>query len=209
MFITVDIPPASIPAPCVGGHIALDFLNSIAAPHGQMLEWISDGGALLRWLEGADVICATDRSTALQTFSQAQIDEVAGRSRELREWFRTLLARVKEEGSTGVSREDIDKLNGVFWASTISLHIQRDEAQQLRLTSKNRLLSPSDFLTPIACSMASLLCDIDLNRVSRCEGPGCSIWFYDRSKSHRRRWCSQSGCGNRAKVAAYRERLKN
>ncbi|MDX3854896.1 CGNR zinc finger domain-containing protein [Streptomyces sp. AK02-01A] len=34
------------------------------------------------------------------------------------------------------------------------------------------------------------------------------LWFYDRTKSHRRRWwwCSMETCGNRTKVRARRSR---
>nr|WP_254214234.1 CGNR zinc finger domain-containing protein [Burkholderia multivorans] len=32
------------------------------------------------------------------------------------------------------------------------------------------------------------------------------LWFLDRTKSHRRRWCSKALCGNRQKVAAFRRR---
>jgi len=35
------------------------------------------------------------------------------------------------------------------------------------------------------------------------------MWFYDRTKSHRRRWCSMALCGNRAKARAHRERQSN
>jgi predicted RNA-binding Zn ribbon-like protein len=42
--------------------------------------------------------------------------------------------------------------------------------------------------------------------VRRCEGVDCVLWFYDRTKAHRRRWCSMEGCGNRAKVARFRSR---
>jgi predicted RNA-binding Zn ribbon-like protein len=30
--------------------------------------------------------------------------------------------------------------------------------------------------------------------------------FYDRTKSHKRRWCSMALCGNRHKVAEFRKR---
>ena len=46
--------------------------------------------------------------------------------------------------------------------------------------------------------------DFDLVRL--CEGKACVLWFYDRTKGHRRRWCTSTGCGNRAKVAAFRAR---
>lgn len=40
--------------------------------------------------------------------------------------------------------------------------------------------------------------------LSACDG--CGVPFIDRSRNHRRRWCKTGGCGNRAKVAAWRER---
>lgn len=42
------------------------------------------------------------------------------------------------------------------------------------------------------------------HRLRLCDG--CGAIFTDRSRSGKRRWCSMNGCGNRAKVAAYRRR---
>jgi predicted RNA-binding Zn ribbon-like protein len=36
----------------------------------------------------------------------------------------------------------------------------------------------------------------------------CRMLFLDRSRGRRRRWCSMAECGNRAKVAAHRERAR-
>jgi predicted RNA-binding Zn ribbon-like protein len=41
--------------------------------------------------------------------------------------------------------------------------------------------------------------------VRNCEG--CSIWFYDHTKAHRRRWCSMALCGNRSKARSHRQRV--
>lgn len=41
-----------------------------------------------------------------------------------------------------------------------------------------------------------------------CEQDDCRGLFLDRSRGERRRWCSMSRCGNRAKVAAFRKRQK-
>ncbi|HEX8403835.1 MAG TPA: CGNR zinc finger domain-containing protein, partial [Duganella sp.] len=40
----------------------------------------------------------------------------------------------------------------------------------------------------------------------QCEHPECILWFYDRTKSHKRRWCSMALCGNRYKAAQFRKR---
>jgi predicted RNA-binding Zn ribbon-like protein len=44
------------------------------------------------------------------------------------------------------------------------------------------------------------------SRIHTCEGEGCAILFLDLSRSGGRRWCSMSGCGNRAKARAFRKR---
>ena len=42
-----------------------------------------------------------------------------------------------------------------------------------------------------------------------CEQDDCAGLFLDRSRGERRRWCSMSRCGSRAKVAAFRQRQKD
>ncbi|MNR58262.1 CGNR zinc finger [compost metagenome] len=62
------------------------------------------------------------------------------------------------------------------------------------------------YLAPLAEMAAQLLVEGDFNLVRECEHPDCVLWFYDRTKSHRRRWCSMALCGNRHKVAEFRKR---
>ncbi|WP_246856811.1 CGNR zinc finger domain-containing protein [Brenneria corticis] len=63
-------------------------------------------------------------------------------------------------------------------------------------------------LGPIAELAASLISEKSFELVRKCEHPECSLWFYDRTKAHRRRWCSMALCGNRAKVARFRRQQK-
>jgi len=44
--------------------------------------------------------------------------------------------------------------------------------------------------------------------VRECGNPACTLWFLDTTKAQRRRWCTVEICGNRAKAAAHRRRLK-
>jgi len=48
---------------------------------------------------------------------------------------------------------------------------------------------------------ASLLAAGDRHLVRQCDGVDCTMWFYDRTKAHRRRWCSMALCGNRPRHA--------
>jgi predicted RNA-binding Zn ribbon-like protein len=45
--------------------------------------------------------------------------------------------------------------------------------------------------------------------VKACEGTNCTLLFADHTRRRARRWCSMAICGNRAKQAAHRERLKH
>jgi predicted RNA-binding Zn ribbon-like protein len=48
-----------------------------------------------------------------------------------------------------------------------------------------------------------------LDRLKMCPAEDCQWVFFDRSKPRSRRWCSSTGCGNRAKTRTYRERHKH
>ena len=44
------------------------------------------------------------------------------------------------------------------------------------------------------------------DRIRGCANPPCVLYFFDTSKNGTRRWCSMSGCGNRAKAARHHAR---
>jgi predicted RNA-binding Zn ribbon-like protein len=66
--------------------------------------------------------------------------------------------------------------------------------------------SPEEILAPVAELAARLFISHDAAFIKHCEDAQCLLWFVDRTKSHHRRWCSMAVCGNRNKVAAYRQR---
>jgi predicted RNA-binding Zn ribbon-like protein len=47
-----------------------------------------------------------------------------------------------------------------------------------------------------------------LDRLRRCDGPGCGWLFLDHTRNRSRRWCDPADCGNRARVRAYAERRR-
>ena len=72
--------------------------------------------------------------------------------------------------------------------------------------SCSRIVVARQLLAPLAEAAAHLLATADFTLVRKCEDHACTLWFLDRTKSHRRRWCSMALCGNRNKVAAFRQR---
>jgi predicted RNA-binding Zn ribbon-like protein len=64
-------------------------------------------------------------------------------------------------------------------------------------------------LWPIARSAADLLTSDSVSRLRECAGEGCSWLFLDSSRNGRRKWCSMSGCGNRAKARRHYARCRS
>lgn len=58
-------------------------------------------------------------------------------------------------------------------------------------------------LAALARSAAEIMAEGARARLRLCANPNCGLFFYDDSRTHRRRWCSMTTCGNRSKVAAF------
>src|SRR5579884_3944060 len=58
----------------------------------------------------------------------------------------------------------------------------------------------------LARSAAEILAEESAARLRICANPSCSLFFYDDSRTRRRRWCTMTLCGNRSKVAAFARR---
>jgi predicted RNA-binding Zn ribbon-like protein len=61
-------------------------------------------------------------------------------------------------------------------------------------------------LAAIARSAAELLVEGPAAPIRHCANPACRLFFYDDSRTRRRRWCSMKLCGNRHKVASFLKR---
>jgi predicted RNA-binding Zn ribbon-like protein len=72
-----------------------------------------------------------------------------------------------------------------------------------------RIESADALAAVVAAQIASFVATEQPGLVKRCVGPGCTLWFVDRTKRHSRLFCSATACGNRAKVAAFRERQRD
>jgi predicted RNA-binding Zn ribbon-like protein len=58
-------------------------------------------------------------------------------------------------------------------------------------------------LAAVARSGAEIIAEGAQARLRLCANAHCGLFFYDLSRTHRRRWCSMTVCGNRSKVAAF------
>lgn len=206
-------PPAKdslIPRPdpmWFGDHLALDFLNTTAVLRGQTVEWLRDGDDWIGWLCAAGALPAAAGKRLRAQAEASALDDCVRDAIHLRDWFRGLLVRLKTDGG-GATEADLAPLNVVLASAPLFRRIDTPRDSPPRLIAEQAWRHAGDTLAPVAAAMADLICESDLDLVRTCENPQCTMWFLDRTKGHRRRWCSQAICGNRAKVAAFRARRK-
>lgn len=177
-----------------GGHPALNLLNTVAPRNGKSVDSLNSGNDVLQWLDRA----GWPLTKGSRPFLPPRLLKTA---RALREEIRTLI-----ENRKAGKRLNLETLN-TFLAKSESysqLLPGPDKTLDLQRTWKQH--TAEQVLGPLAEASAELLAEGDFSLIRRCENKLCSLWFYDHTRSHRRRWCSMATCGNRAKVTAFRDR---
>lgn len=189
----------------VGDHAALDFLNSIAAPHGEVIESIFNGKAYLSWLANTGLLAPSEAHKLLVKFGKPAVDRVAQEARELREWFRQEISKSSDAHVQWQTGNVMSKLNPIL--SMGCSHLQLEMLNKhLTLVERHEFARARQLLVPVAQCIAGLMTEGDTSLIKCCANPPCTLWFYDCTKTHRRRFCSAAVCGNRVKVAAFRLR---
>lgn len=195
------------PAIFVGDAPGLDFLNSVATPLDAPIDWIQNGEGLLGWLEQARLVPADVLQNVRTHALPGELDKVADQARNLREWFRGFVQRHKGKPLALETFGELEPLNRLLERDEAFSRIALDRGV-LALRSDRRWRSPEALLLPIGDALARLVCDENFTFVKACEGPACTLLFADHTRGHARRWCDMTICGNRAKQAAHRRRLK-
>ena len=191
----------------LGSHPALDFLNTRLTPRGAPIELIGDGASFAAWLEGSQLLPDTTAAKLRRRFGAVALDAAAAEARDLREWARDWIARWRDVPAGGY-RAELRRLNHLMARATCypEMVITKDGFQ---VSERWRLDSADELIAIVAAQVASLVATEQPALVKRCAGPGCTLWFVDRTKAHSRLFCSATACGNRAKVAAFRDRQRD
>jgi predicted RNA-binding Zn ribbon-like protein len=201
-----------LPAIFIADSLGLDFLNSIATPIDTPVDWLSDGDGLLRWLAQAKLVPEDILDELKARSMPGELDKVAEQARDLREWFRGFVRKHMGRPLAPKALNELGLLNGLLERdeafSQISRH-RNSDGDRLELRAMRRWQSPESLLLPIGEALAKFVCEEDFAGVKACEGHSCTLVFADHTRRRARRWCSMAVCGNRAKQAAHRGRLKN
>jgi predicted RNA-binding Zn ribbon-like protein len=179
----------------VGDHAAIDFINTVHMVSGVLTDTLNSDDDVRRWMVRSKL--------SLGGPSTVWADgELLRAVRELRK-----IAVKGLETGKAKKRFSVAELNA-FLSHSRSYPQLVAEGSHSRIKRSYAAHTPREFLAPLAESVADLLANADFDLIRRCAGEKCVLWFYDRTKSHHRRFCRAAVCGNRAKVSAYRARQR-
>ena len=197
------------PAIFVADLPGLDFLNSVATPVDTAIDWIADGEALLGWLFQAKLVPADALEAIAARAKRSELDKVAEQARAMREWFRGFVRDHMGRPLTADALPDLSPLNQLLEREeAFNELVRHGDSDRLELRMTRRWRSPNSLLLPIGEALARFTCEENFADVKACEGAGCTLLFVDRTARRARRWCSMAICGNRAKQAAHRNRVR-
>jgi predicted RNA-binding Zn ribbon-like protein len=200
----------------IAGDPGLDFLNSIGTPVEEVVEWIATGEDLLAWLEQADLVPGDAATTIRTNCFPGELDAVASQARALREWFRAFIFKHRGHSLGPDALNELEPLNRILerddaYGAIVARGVEAPDQSArsgLEWRTLRRWRTPDSLLLPIAHAIANFVTSEDLSRVKACEKSPCTLFFLDRTRGQARRWCSMTLCGNRAKQALYRSRVK-
>ena len=176
----------------IAGHLALDFVNTVADRLSHPRERLVTAADVDRWARHAGLL-GVRASLHLSSRQVARIRAV-----------REDLYHVVRSVSTGQMPSDATLRRLSRIAGTRQM-VYRDGRVTWEWSDSHRLLGP------IVERAAELLVSVPVGKVRQCADAGCGWVFLDRSRAGRRRWCRMVDCGNRAKARRHyqRERRAN
>jgi predicted RNA-binding Zn ribbon-like protein len=180
--------------PLAGEPLALDLVNTLAnGPGGEALDLLGSPEAAAAWLDAQH---ALGRLAGAPT---RDLDLAA--LRELRSHVAESVDRARQGAAPPPPA--LAALNEALRAAPAYPRMSWNGAAVMVIVARSG--DPHDAMrAELAQAAADLLSDPAITRVRACEGVNCRLLFLPAHQ--KRRWCSPSTCGNRARVARHYQR---
>jgi predicted RNA-binding Zn ribbon-like protein len=183
----------------IGGRLALDFVNII--PVKNDLSWEQ----LIEFLESARIV-TPERGGELLAVSRSDpqaAESLLRRAQRLADSLRLAFDAVLHRQK--VQYEWIAPINEFLRITEGHDElVSTDQDWEIQFVASESGLEW--LLAAVARSAAEIIAEGPRARLRLCANARCGLFFYDTSRTHRRRWCSMTVCGNRHKVAAFARR---
>jgi predicted RNA-binding Zn ribbon-like protein len=186
--------------------LCVDFVNTVYTP-GDSGELLGSFDDLVAFLEAAGAVDGGEarRLRTLARASPRRAETAFARALALRDMLRELLAALAPGGL--VRRQWVELVNEILrWDPGYRQLVARDDGWALATVVSQD--DPLAALVPVARSAAELIQEGPGAPARKCARPACVLYFYDASRTGKRRWCSMAVCGNRMKVASHARRQR-
>ncbi len=192
-------PPRRLPI--IGGHLALDFANTVDDPLGPARhDHAATYDDLVRWSARVGVVDDSGASGLLRLAARQPRNAQAcvQRAHELRDVLNELFGAVVDEAPDVAGPWTRLRAFATEARSVAHLAGSADGPYGWAWPQADDL---GVLLHPIASAASDLLVSEDLRRLKRCAR--CPWLFLDHSRNHSRRWCDMDDCGRAAKIELY------
>ncbi len=187
----------------LGGRLAVNFANAPSYPGVRTRE--PSWAELVAFLEASSVV-SRERGANLLALPESDpqsAEKILSRAIRLREGLRkAFAAMVRKER---VIAEWIVPINEILLITE-----GHDELTPNGPGWKVEFMAREGgldwLLAAVARSAAEIIAEGSQARLRMCANPSCGLFFFDASRTHRRRWCSMAICGNRHKVSSFAKR---
>lgn len=188
----MDFKQLSSPPLFLADNLALDFINSEYGTGDERHDCFEDDLSVIDWLIAAGLVSKGTKAPA----------GLLTEARQLRDASRAVVHAAMHSVAV-----NLDAVNRILEKGHPLTRLQWDEdSQRYHVDFHADSHSAESLLWPVADALVKLVTGDKFGFVRQCEAHNCILLFHDLSKSHRRRWCSMATCGNRMKVAAFRNR---
>jgi predicted RNA-binding Zn ribbon-like protein len=191
-----------------GGHLALDFVNTVSYRPTLAIERLPDYSRLVSFAMQSAV--RLQSGAAQNLLKHSELVPGVGKSAlqkaiQLREALFAIFSSAVERQM--VSDKAMGLLNAAVKESIEHGNLYADGRRFVWLWSGMGDKFDS-MLWPIARAAANLLMSKDLEHLRMCAAPDCAWLFLDNTKNQRRRWCDMKTCGNRVKARRHYKKAK-
>ncbi len=175
---------------------ALDLLNTLELESGEVVDHLHEPADAASWFVEHDLLHAA----AAKGWTAADLTLV----RRVRDALREVVDSVVED-----RRPDPTPVAIVNEALEAHRPTRLElDGSALRIGHRHTGSPIADALASVASSIVAEIASGRPDRFRICANDRCRWAFYDESPTGRRRWCDMRTCGNQAKAARHRERLK-
>ena len=184
----------------------LDFINTLEREKGSWRDDLAAPEVSLAWLSGHNLLHPDALRAELSRIEAdpAYGERLLNKVRRVRGAMRELVEASVERRSP--ARPDLNEVNRALRTHYVTVLVPSTDGVTMGHRHEGDPIDGA--MARLTESIARYLGEGKIDRLRVCANDSCAWTFFDSSRTGRRKWCDMNTCGNRAKAARHRERLK-